>query len=128
MNQQKVAEWVLRIGIIGTFIGHGVLALGINQSWIPFFMAVGFSKDAAITLMPMIGVLDIIVAVFVLIRPIRVVLAWAVVWAFTTALIRPIAGSPIWDFIERSANWAAPLALLYLQGLPKSAKDIFTVR
>jgi hypothetical protein len=35
-------------------------------------------------------------------------------WGFWTALVRPLVGMPIWDFIERFANWAAPLALFYV--------------
>ena len=29
---------------------------------------------------------------------------------------------PIWDFVERWANWGAPLALLLLLGWPKNLK------
>jgi len=46
-------------------------------------------------------------------------------WGFRTALLRPIVGEPIWDFIERWANWGAPLALLLLIGWPKSFKELF---
>jgi len=56
---------------------------------------------------------------------VRLVLLWAVFWTFITALIRPIAGDPIWDFIERFANIGAPLALLSLVGLPKKVKEWF---
>jgi hypothetical protein len=42
-----------------------------------------------------------------------------------TALIRPISGDPIWDFVERFANFAAPLALLGIKGYPKKFKDWF---
>ena len=70
--------------------------------------------------------MDILVAVSVLIKPVRAVLIWATSWAFLTALIRPIAGEPIWDFVERTANWAAPLALLYLRGLPKRLEELFS--
>jgi len=72
--------------------------------------------------------MDIVVAILALIWPIRLVLIYATLWAFATALARPIAGDPIWDFVERTASWAAPLALLILQGIPKKLKDIFTVR
>lgn len=128
MNQQKIVEWVLRVGIAGTFLGHGAFAFGVKTSWVPFLTYVGFSSDTAVTLMPIIGVMDVIIAIFALIKPIRIVLVWAVVWAFSTALMRPLTGAPIWDFVERAANWAAPLALLALQGFPKSIKNLFTVR
>lgn len=127
MKSVSKAEWVLRIGIFGAFLGHGVFALQIKESWIPLMTAVGFSEEAATTLMPWIGSLDIAVAILVLLLPLRIVLIWATVWAFATAIVRPIAGDPIWDFVERSANWAAPLALLVLQGLPNRWRDLFRV-
>jgi hypothetical protein len=130
MKKEKIStvEWILRIGVFGSYLGHGIFALGVKQSWIPLITAVGFSESVAMTLLPIIGIIDIIVAFIVLFRPVRIVLIYAVVWAFATALIRPIAGDPIWDFVERSANWATPLALLYIQGLPKRMKDVFSVR
>lgn len=48
----------------------------------------------------------------VLFKPIRLVLLCAALWAFATALVRPFAGLPVLVFVERDANWAAPLALL----------------
>ncbi len=124
----KKEEWVLRIGVFGTFLGHGVFALMGKQSWIPYFTSVGIAETAAQTLLVFIGMLDLVVAVLALLWPLRIVLVWATFWGFLTALIRPIAGEPIWDFVERSANWAAPLALLAIQGLPRSMQDLFQVR
>ncbi len=121
------AEWILRIGIAGEFLGHGVFALQVKQGWLPYFASVGIGEATATTLLPLIGIMDIAVALIVLLRPWKVVLAWAAVWGFWTALMRPIAGQPIWDFIERWANFAAPLALLAIQGWPKKVKDWFKV-
>jgi len=126
MENLKKVEWILRIGVFGTFLGHGVFALLGKQSWISYFTSVGISESTAIILLPLIGVMDILVAIFALAKPLRIILIWATLWAFTTAFIRPISGEPIWDFVERTANWAAPLALLYLRGLPKKLKDFFT--
>ena len=122
MKDKDKVEWILRIGVFGTFLGHGVFALTVKQSWIHYFTAVGISEASATTLLPLIGLMDVSVAIFALIKPIRVVLVWASIWGFITALIRPISGEPIWDFVERSANWAAPLALLYLRGAGKKFK------
>lgn len=63
--------------------------------------------------------MDIALAVLVLIKPLRPALLWMALWGFWTALLRPIVGEPIWDFVERWANWGAPLALFFLLGRPK---------
>ena len=123
-NAKKV-EWVLRIAVFGTFLGHGVFALGVKASFIPLITAVGFSESTATALLPIIGTIDIVVAFLALLWPIRIVLIYATIWAFATALSRPIAGEPIWDFVERTTNWAAPLALLYLRRIPKSLREFF---
>jgi hypothetical protein len=99
----------------------------IKQGWIPYFTSIGISESVAITLLPLIGIMDIVVAIFALFKPLKIVLIWATIWAFITALIRPLTGEPIWDFIERTANWAAPLALLAIQGFPKKVKDFFKI-
>ncbi len=125
VNETKTLEWVLRLGVFGTFLGHGVFALMGKQAWIKYFLAVGISEPAAQTLLPLIGVADVLVALFMLFKPLRIVLAWAVLWAFMTALVRPVSGEPIWDFVERSANFMAPLALLMIYKLPKKLKDWF---
>jgi hypothetical protein len=39
----------------------------------------------------------------------RIVIAWASFWAFTTALIGFIAGKVIWKFVEHSINWDSSL-------------------
>jgi len=127
-RQQKTAEWILRIGISAIFLAHGIFALGLKESFIPLITAFGFSGSAATTLLPLIGGLDLIVAILALVWPIRIVLVWATLWAFATAFARPVAGDSILEFVERTANWTAPLALLVLQGVPKKLKDLFTVR
>ncbi len=125
MNIFKNPEWLLRIAISGEFLGHGVFALGIKQGWIPYFTSLGLTEGFAATALPLIGVMDIIVAILILVRPYKFVIGWAALWGFWTAILRPLAGSPVWDFIERFANFGAPLALLALKGFPKSFKEWF---
>lgn len=118
--------WVLRIAVAGEFLGHGVFALGGKKQWVGWFANFGVSDPSvAAQLLFWIGIADLAVAFVVLARPIRVVLLWATLWGFWTALLRPLAGEPVWDFIERWANWGAPLALLLLLGWPKSVKEWF---
>lgn len=124
MENTKRIEWVLRIAVTGEFLGHGVFALQGKQTWIGWISQLtGADAGTAATLLTLIGLLDLLVAFIVLVRPIRAVVLWAVVWGFWTAFIRPVVGEPMWDFIERWANWGAPLALLLLIGWPKKGKD-----
>src|SRR3989344_8728031 len=114
MNK-KYVDWVLRIGVFGEFFGHGVFAISGKKDWISWFSIFGIHDTALATqILFLIGVMDIALAILVLLKPIRPVLLWMVFWGFWTALLRPIAGMPIWDFIERWANWSAPLALYLL--------------
>ena len=115
MSNTQKAIWALRIGVAGEFLGHGVLALQGKADWIGWFAKFGVSDPGtAATLLTLVGILDVLVALIVLFKPIKPVLLWAVFWGFWTALVRPIVGQPIWDFIERFANWGAPLALYFL--------------
>lgn len=123
-QKQKKLEWVLRIAVAGEFLGHGVFGLQGKDQWVGWIVQLlGVSNDVATQMLFLIGILDLAVAFIVLIKPVRAVLLWAVFWGFWTALLRPLVGEPIWDFVERSANWGAPLALLLLLGWPKKLKE-----
>ena len=122
----KKVEWVLRIAVAGEFIGHGVFALQGRQAWIDWFSIFGISDaNLAAQLLFFIGLTDVILALLILIKPVRLALLWMAFWGFWTALMRPIAGDSIFDFIERWANWGAPLALLLIVGWPRSIKEWF---
>ena len=115
MGNTKKIEWVLRIAVAGEFIGHGVFALQGKKQWLDWFSTFGISDAGTATqLLFIVGVVDIALAILILIKPIRIALLWMTFWGFWTALIRPIVCEPIWDFVERWANWGAPLALWYL--------------
>ncbi len=122
----KSVLWVLRIAVFGEFLGHGVFALQGKKAWIGWIQDL-LNVDSVLAgkLLLAIGILDVTVAVLVLLRPIRIALLWAIVWGFWTALLRPVVGEPFWDFVERWANWGAPLALFLLRGWPKNLKEWF---
>lgn len=124
-NNQKTIEWILRIALFGEFLGHGIFALQLKPRFIELLTAfTGIAGEAANTTMFIIGGIDVLVAILALVYPLRLMLIYASVWGFLTALARPIGGDPIWDFIERWANWGVPLALLYLRGMPKKWKEL----
>ena len=122
----KLIEWVLRIAVAGEFLGHGVFALQGRQVWVEWFSIFGISNaQTATTILWFIGLLDVSLAILILIKPIRLAILWMAFWGFWTALMRPIAGDSIFEFVERWANWGAPLALLLLVGWPRTIKDWF---
>ncbi len=115
MDNRTKAVWALRIGVAGEFVGHGLLAIGGKKDWIHWIsQMIHVSGSTATTLLLLIGISDLIVAAIVLFKPIRPVLLWATFWGFWTALVRPIVGVGWLDFVERFANWGAPLALYFL--------------
>lgn len=127
MTHQKIIEWILRIALFGEFLGHGVFALQLKKRFLEMLEAfIGVSGDLANTLMKTIGAIDIVVAILAIVKPIRIILVYATIWGFLTALARPIAGDPIWDFVERWANTGVPLALLFMRGWPKTLKEWFS--
>jgi hypothetical protein len=107
---------VLRVGVAGCFIGHGAFGIITKAAWVPYFAVGGVGEQLAWRLMPWVGTMDISVGLLVLLWPCRALLGWAVVWAAWTALLRPLAGEPVWEFLERAGNYGVPLALLVVSG------------
>ena len=124
MENTNFSRWVLRIAVAGEFIGHGVSAIQGTKDWVGWFSTFGVTDAGLATkILFFIGLVDIAMAILILIKPVRLVLLWMVFWGFWTALLRPLVGLPVWDFVERWANWGAPLALLLLVGWPRSLRE-----
>ncbi len=121
----KKVEYILRVGVFLTFIGHGTFAYQVRPEWVVYLTTAGLTVPSAHIAMHYIGMLDYLIAFAVLLRPMRIILLWAVFWTMATALIRPLSGLSWLEFFERGANWAAPLALLFIRGLPRQARDLF---
>lgn len=122
--ETKRIDLVLRVAMFGEFLGHGVFAWQKKQKFVDMLTAMTGIKGAmAGQLIQAVGAIDIAVAFLILVKPIRIVLAWGALWALGTAIARPVSGDPIWDFVERLANVGVPLALLYVRGWPKTAKE-----
>jgi hypothetical protein len=119
--------WMLRIACAAEFIGHGAFGIITKADWVPYFGVVGIPPELAWKLMPVIGTVDIALGLLVcFVRPFRIVLLYMTIWGFWTATLRPLAGEPIWEFIERVPNWAIPLAFLCLRGWPCSRREWFS--
>ena len=123
----KAVNWVLRIAVAGEFIGHGLLAVGGKADWVSWIQKFGVADPIlAKQLLLCVGIIDIIAAVIMFIKPFPAILLGATFWAFWTALVRPLVGVGWLDFVERSANWGAPLALLFTVPWPRTIKEWFT--
>lgn len=119
--------WILRIAVAGEFIGHGMIALlNLNAKWSVWVQKfTGVNHETAIQILFLVGLSDLLVALIVLVKPIRAVILWAALWGFWTALMRPLVGELFWDFVERWTNWGAPLALLLILGWPATKREWF---
>ena len=122
------AYWVLRIGAALCFIGHGAFGFITKAAWVPYFGVVGIPESWAWGLMPLIGAVDVLAGMAVLFAPRALPLVYMIVWAAWTALLRPLAGEPVWETLERAGNYGVPLALLVLTGWPRSWSDLRSVR
>jgi hypothetical protein len=98
------------------YIGHGAFGIITKPIWCNYFGVLGIGHDLAYRLMPILGTVDILFGFSLLIYPTRAVLTWLVGWGFVTALLRPLSGEPVAEFLERAGNFGAPLALLVLSG------------
>ena len=98
------------------FFGHGAFGIITKPIWLNYFAVFGIGQDMAYHLMPIVGILDILMGVSLLIYPTRMILLWLVVWAFITALCRPLSGEHVAEVIERAGNYGVPLTLLILSG------------
>jgi phosphohistidine phosphatase SixA len=106
--------WTLRIAAALCFIGHGAFGILTKEAWLPFFGLVGIGREAAFTLMPFIGIVDIVVGLSVLISPRPAALLYMVVWAVWTAALRPLSGDSVFEMLERAGNYGVPLAMLVM--------------
>jgi hypothetical protein len=116
-------DWLLRLAVAGALVGHGAYgAVVAKASWYSYFTVLGLSPAMvdAMDLLRMVGGAEIALGMIVLVFPIPAMLLLVAVWKIFTELLRPAAGEPVWEFVERASNMAAALALLHFRGWPRS--------
>jgi hypothetical protein len=122
------AYWLLRAGAALCFIGHGAFGFITKAAWVPYFGVVGIPETWAWRLMPVVGAVDVMAAMAVLYAPRVLPLVYMTLWATWTALLRPLAGEPVWEALERAGNYGVPLAMLVLTGAPRSWRELWSPR
>lgn len=124
MKKAEHINYFLRIGVVAIFAAHGWLVYHLKPQWFHYLHTVGITGDNTATIMQAIGIMDFAIAIITLIKPLRPLLLWATVWAFSTALIRPIAGEAWVEFFERAGNWICPLVLYLVLSKQKEEATI----
>jgi hypothetical protein len=112
---------VLRIAAAMCFIGHGAFGFIGKAGWVVYFGVVGIDAGWAYTLMPIVGFVDVLVGISILVWPTKAVCAYMTFWALWTAMLRPLAGQGVAEYLERAGNYGVPLALLLI-GLAASPR------
>lgn len=110
-------HWALRLGVALEFVGHGLAGLYQSKAWIPYFGLFGIPEKFALDhMMYVTGIVDIVVGIAVLYRPMRAVLLYTAFWGLMTAWLRPLTSESWFELVERGANYGMPLAFLMLAG------------
>jgi hypothetical protein len=131
-QNDRIANWILRIGCALTFATHGWEAIQLNPAFQDLLYVTCGHIDIALTesgchgLLRIIGAMDLVLAISVVAVHSRPLLLWMACWGLITAASRPIAlGLDAWpEFAMRLPNSAAPLLVLFI-GLP-AAFSIFS--
>ncbi len=113
--------WILRVTTAALLIGHGGFGAFMHKpEWAGYFATAGVGPGAVtrLSLVDVVGAFEIGLGLAILAWPWPGLLLFAFVWKLGTEWLRPLAGEPLWEFIERGGSYAAPLALLWLQGWP----------
>jgi len=136
MSQPKATEttpqhvyalhWILRIGFVMDFIGHGTYGFLQKASFVKYLSVVGIPPEIGIRYLPVIGTHDYILALCVLFFPTRAALLWGAIWGLWTALLRPMTGESWWEVFDRGGNYGMPFALFLLAGAPATAREWFS--
>ena len=109
--------WILRATTALLLIGHGGFDFALHKDWSGYAAAIGISPAtlASHPFRPLAGWFECALGLLVLAWPGRGLLIFVFAWKLGTEALRPLAGEPIWEFIERGGSYAAPLALAWLQ-------------
>jgi hypothetical protein len=108
---------ILRGTTVLCLVGHGTYGALLAKSTLAHqYQAVGLTSLPLVgsSFVRVLGWFELLLAVWVLIRPPSAALLFVVGFKIATELLYPITGSPIWEFVERGGSYAAPLALYFI--------------
>ena len=104
--------WILRLTTVLLMVGHGALNLLVRK---PVFVTqYGMLGLHGPWVEPMVGAFECVLALAVLFQPGFGLLLFVLAWKLGTEALSPMAGSPLWVFVEHGGSYAAPLGLALL--------------
>lgn len=114
VERLRISSFLLRVAIALALIGHaGLAAFQQNAALLGMYEKVGLPRTVeGIALGSAIGWFELALAAAVLVRPFRGLLVFVCVYKVMSALLHPATGSYWWEFIERGADYTAPIALI----------------
>lgn len=118
LDLAKTIQWMIRISMAGTYIGHGAFGIIGKEAWLPYFNLFGFTDSQGWALMPIVGTMDIAFGILILVWPMRFLMLHLTAWGVMTGMFRPLTGEGTWqEIFERAGNYSPALALLVLSGV-----------
>jgi len=110
-------DWVMRGSIALLLVGHGGLGIWAHKpEWLDFFGWFGISAHTVATqhLSQWVGVFEIALGLAVLVKPLRSLLLFVLVYKLGTELLRPLVGQNNFQFIERAGDYVLPVTLIWV--------------
>lgn len=123
-------ELILRAGLAIVFAVHGLEAWRAHPGFVDLILSSAYRMGEwripelmATQALRLIGVVDLLVAASILIRPFRAVLLWAAFWGLVTALSRLTAYGVAYypELLVRTSHVFVPLALWWLRRSPSKS-------
>jgi hypothetical protein len=116
-QRRRTLAAVLRATTALLLIGHGGYGAVMHKTMLETHYAAAGLSSLGIdppTLVTAIGCFEIALGVAVAAMPATPLLIFVLLWKLATEMLYPIAGDPVWEFIERGGSYGAPLALAIL--------------
>lgn len=120
------SSWFLfavQLSIFLIFMAHGIGCLLKNALYIDYILGLvgdytsfSMKQNQAEQLLNIIGVIDVVVAILVLIKPFKTLIYWLIFWGFLTSLLRIVDASILnyTEFLMRVPHFGLPIVMLII--------------
>jgi hypothetical protein len=123
IDRVALVKRVLHVTTVLLLAGHGALgAITGKAVFATHYAAAGLPAGLTVT----IGWFELVLAAVIAARPFVPLLLFACAWKLATESLFVAAGAPVWELVERTGSYAAPLALAVI--ILTHRKGRFTTR